>query len=207
MTHFSKIRILAFGLAMLPAAVGAQQGNPAARIDAAMSAAAGADIPVALLESKVQEGRAKGVPEARIAAAVEARLDALVRARTALGRAGARAVGAGDLSVAADALQAGVAESSMVDVMTRVAAPRRAVATAVLTELVELGVASDVALARVHAAIAQGGEALVNLPAQASDRARGNGRGRVRVDVGPPPEVDAGVRGGNRGRGNRPNQD
>jgi hypothetical protein len=190
--------ILALALAVVPAAVGAQQAAPATRIETALTTATRVGIPTSLLESKVQEGRAKGIPEARIAAAVEARLDALVRARTALSRAQATGIGAAELSVAADALQAGVAETSMVDVMTRVAAPRRAVAAAVLTELVELGVASDVALSRVHAAIAQGGEALVNLPAQASERARGNARGRV--EVGPPVEVDAGVRG--RGRGN-----
>lgn len=191
--------ILALGLAIAPAGLGAQQGAPAARIDAALSTATRVGIPTSLLESKVQEGRAKGIPDVRIAAAVEARLDALVRARTALDRARAQAIGAAELSVAADALQAGVAETSMVDVMTRVAAPRRAVAAAVLTELVELGVASDVALARVHAAIAQGGEALVNLPAQASENARGNARGRSN---GPPVEVDATVRGRGRGNGN-----
>lgn len=190
--------ILALGLAIAPAGLNAQQAAPAARIDAALSTATRVGIPTSLLESKVQEGRAKGIPDVRIAAAVEARLDALVRARTALDRARAQAIGAAELSVAADALQAGVTETSMVEVMTRVSAPRRAVAAAVLTELVELGVASDVALARVHAAIAQGGEALVNLPAQASENARG--RGRVN---GPPVEVDATVRG--RGRNNNPN--
>lgn len=192
-------------LALLPAALGAQQ-TPSARIETALAAAAAADIPVALLESKVLEGRAKGVAEGRIAAAVESRLDALVRAQTALTRAGTRGVVAADLAVAADALQAGVAETSMVDVMTRVAPQRRAVATAVLTELVELGLASDVALARVHAAVAQGGEALVNLPAQASERARGHGRGGVRLDVGPSVEVDDGIRGRGRGRGNQPDR-
>ena len=198
--------VLAFALAV-PAAVGAQQTAPAARIDAAFGAASRAQIPVTLLESKVQEGRAKGVPEARIAAAVEARLDALVRAQTALSRANARGIGAADLSVAADALQAGVAEAAMVDVMTRVPAERRTVAAAVLTQLVELGLASDVAAARVHEAIARGGEALVNLPSQASERAREltTGRGRGRVDAGPPIEVEAGIRGRGRGPGNNGN--
>jgi hypothetical protein len=188
--------MLGLGLVLLPVAGVAQQGDPDARLDAALRAATRAEIPVSLLESKISEGRAKGIAEARIATAVEARLDALIRADAALERGRARAVSAGELSIAADALQVGVTENAMVDVMTRAPAERRAVATAVLTELVELGVASDVALARVHAAIAQGGEALVNLPARSSDRARGHGRGGVRVDVGPPAEVDAGVRGG-----------
>lgn len=194
--------LAALGLLLAPAAVSAQQGEAAARIEAAFETATGAGIPVELLQSKVQEGRAKGVSEARIAAAVEARLTALTRAQGALTRGGARGVAAADLAVAADALQAGVAESAMVDVMTRAPQARRAVATAVLTELVELGLASEVALSRVHAAIAQGGEALVNLPGQVSENARANARGRVRVEVGPPAEVDAGVRGRGRGRPN-----
>lgn len=194
--------LVALAMMLVPVAAGAQQGDATVRIGSAFAAAADAGIPVSLLESKVQEGRAKGVPEARIAAAVEARLAALTRAQTALARGGARGVAAGDLAIAADALQAGVEESSMVDVMTRVAPARRAVATAVLTELVALGLASEVALSRVHAAIAQGGEALVNLPGQVSESARANGQGRVRVDVGPPVEVEAGVRGRARGRPN-----
>lgn len=195
--------ILALVLAVAPAALGAQQAAPAARIDAALDAATRAQIPVSLLESKVQEGHAKGIPEARIAAAVEARLNALVRAQSVLARADARGIGAAELSVAADALQAGVSESSMADVMTRVPNERRTVAAAVLTELVELGLASDVAIARVHEAIARGGEALVNLPSQVPERARARVNGRGRVDAGPPIEVDAGVRG--QGRGNNGN--
>lgn len=195
--------MMGLALALLPVAVGAQQGDPEARIGAAMQAAARAEIPVSLIQSKVSEGRAKGVAEARIASAVEARLEALVRAQSALTRGRAQAVSAGELSIAADALQAGVHESAMVDVMTRAPAERRAVATAVLTELVELGLASEVALARVQAAIAQGGEALVNLPAEASDRGRGHGRGAAPGNIGSSPEVEAGVRGGVdvRGRG------
>jgi hypothetical protein len=191
-----RVLIFVLGLALAPTALGAQQGSPAARIDAALETATRAGIPVSLLESKVQEGRAKGVAEARIAAAVEARLDALVRASTALSRAQARGLGAAELSVAADALQAGVSEASMVEVMTEVPADRRAVATAVLTELVELGMASDVALVRVREAAGRGGEALLNLRGQSGVR----GRGRLNLDVGPPVEVDAGVRGRGRGR-------
>ena len=200
-----RVLMFALGLAMAPAAVSAQQTTSAARIDAALETAVSAGIPVSLLESKVQEGRAKGVAEARIASAVEARLDALVRAQAALGRAQARGIGAAELSVAADALQAGVNERSMVRVMTEVPAPRRAVAAAVLTELVELGVASDVALQHVQDAVRRGGEALVNLPGEASERGLINGRGHGRVDAGPPVEVDASVRGRGRGRGNNPN--
>lgn len=196
--------MLALGLLMAPTLASAQQ-DPSARIDAALANAARAEIPVSLIQSKVQEGMAKGVPEARIAAAVEARLDALVRARNALDRAGAAAVAAGDLAIAADAIQAGVGLSAVVDVMTGTPPERRAVATAVLTELVGMGVASDVALARIQSAINAGGEALVNLPAEASANARGGARGGNRGNAGPPAGVDASVRGGVNVNPGRPN--
>src|SRR5687767_13244467 len=56
------------------------QLGPTARIDAAMQAAAQADIPLTLLESKVAEGKAKNVPLDRIATAVEIRLQSLIKA-------------------------------------------------------------------------------------------------------------------------------
>ena len=69
-------------LAAFPAAAHAQ--DPQQRIDAARRRAESAGIPVALLDSKVAEGRAKGVPMDRIAGAVERRLGALSRAREAM---------------------------------------------------------------------------------------------------------------------------
>lgn len=197
MTMHVRRLILAAALAALPAAASAQ-ATPSARIDAALRTAAQAQIPVSLLQSKIDEGRAKNVPEARIAAAVEARLAALQRASQALAAARASAITSGELAIAADAIQAGVGADAVVAVMTTTPVERRAVATAVLTELVELGIASDVALSRIRAAIAQGGEALVNLPAAASQRARGRGRAGATVDV------DAGIRGNDdRGRPDR----
>src|SRR5688572_27753283 len=65
----------------------AQAKTPKARIDAAMHAAARANVPASLLESKVAEGEAKRVPQERIATAVEARLQALVRASETMDRA------------------------------------------------------------------------------------------------------------------------
>jgi hypothetical protein len=61
-------------LAMLPTALQAQ--NAEERIAAAMQYAQNAGIPVSLLDSKVQEGKAKGIPMDRIAAAVERRAEA-----------------------------------------------------------------------------------------------------------------------------------
>ena len=82
-------------------AQGQGQGTAQARIDAALSAAAEAKIPLSLIQSKVAEGEAKRVPMERIAAAVEARLKGLVRASEAMDRAGIEARSEGELLVSA----------------------------------------------------------------------------------------------------------
>lgn len=175
-------------LTALPAAAVAQTGQAQgqataaaatetaqARIAAAMQAAASAEIPLSLLESKVQEGQAKQVPMERIALAVEARLQGLLRARDVLGRADATAVSEGELLVAAEALRAGVSENALIRVTREADGERRAVATAVLTDLVRLGYGNDNAFARVNAALSGGPEALVNLRAEAAANLRARG--------------------------------
>lgn len=129
-----------------------------ARIEAALTTATQAGIPVELLQSKVAEGHAKGVAEARIAAAVEARLQGLQRAAAALSRSEVDNASAAELSVAADALQAGVSENALIKVSNSAPAERRAVAIATLTGLVQLGHASDQALARVSAVLRSNAE-------------------------------------------------
>lgn len=158
------------------------------RIDAAVSRAREAGIPVALLESKVAEGKAKGVPMERIAVAVERREAALEKASDALGRSEHDAA---NLSVAADAVESGV--SAAVLKATADAAPRdrRVVAIAALTELVRQGTLPDAALARVKDALKRGPEALANLPAQA---AAGQGRAGAQ-----PPRNEGGNSGQGRG--------
>ena len=159
----------------------AQAATPQARIDAAMRAAATAGIPASLLESKVREGEAKRVPLDRVAAAVEARFDALVRAKDALARADATVVTEGELLVASEALRAGVTETALVRITRETSGERRAVATAVLTDLVRLGYEDGDAFARVHAALAGGPEALVNLRAEAAASLRA--RGLLSTDI------------------------
>src|SRR5690606_4220191 len=66
------------------ATAGAAVQTPEARIEAALASAAEAGIPMALIESKIAEGKAKGVAMERLAAAVEARLAGLQRAANAL---------------------------------------------------------------------------------------------------------------------------
>lgn len=198
---YRKTLMLIAATILTPAAVAAQSGQttaeaqaaarattPEARIEAAMAAAARAEIPTSLLESKVREGRAKRVPMDRVAAAVEARLEALVRAKDALGRAEIRSAGQGELLVAAEALRAGVSEAALVRISRQAPAERRAVATAVLTDLVRLGYDSGAAFARVDAALSSGPEALVNLRAEAAASLRA--RGLLSTDIG------AGLTGG-----------
>lgn len=145
---------------------------PEDRIATALEQAADAGVPVALLESKIAEGRAKGVPEARIAAAVEQRLVALRQAQALMGASGdpEAAVSDGDLSLGADALLAGVDGEAVAAVARDAPRERLGVAMAVLTELVYLGVASTTAVERVMGALQRGPAALLGLPAQARGR-------------------------------------
>ncbi len=181
--------ILAAVLLLSPLSWAAAQ-DPAQRIEAARQRAAQAGIPVSLLNDKVAEGRAKNVPEERIAAAVVRRLASLERARAAM-RAGSRppALTPADLSVGADALENGV-DAAVLGRLAQAAPPAsRAQAIAVLTQLVQRGVASEQALARVTAALAGGAEALRQLPGEAQSN---NGQGNANANPGNP----------NRGNGN-----
>jgi lambda repressor-like predicted transcriptional regulator len=177
----TKTLCLAAALLFAPAALLAQDSTAAAspasganaRIDAALDAAMDAGIPLSLLERKVAEGKAKGVPMERIAVAVEHRLDALTEAHDALVKAGLKSTTEGELSVAADAVQAGVSQSALVTLTKEAPNQSRAVAIAVLTDLVATGHASDQALASVQAALAHGPEALANLSAESAGQAHG----------------------------------
>lgn len=156
-------------------AANAQAGDPEARIAAVMGAAAKAEIPRSLLESKLEEGRAKGVAMERIAAAMEARLNGLLRAQTALQESGVTAVSEGELLVASEALTAGVSQTALAEVMAGSPGERRAVAAAVLTDLVRLGYGSPEAVVRLNGALSSGPEALVNLRAEAAASLRARG--------------------------------
>lgn len=201
-------------LAALPAPAHAQ--DPQQRIDAARRRAEAEGIPVALLDSKVDEGRAKGVPLDRIAAAVERRRESLSRARAAM--ASAR-VSPEDLGVGADAIEAGVEPGALGRLATAAPGDRRAVAIAVLTQLVSQGESSERALARVTSVLHGPSDALRRLPGEAPERGRGNGpppgRGnqgqgnaRGRGQGGPPAAVPGPTErpGRGKGRGNNPNR-
>jgi uncharacterized protein YoaH (UPF0181 family) len=224
-TRYMIVRLfvaLWLALAAFPAAAHAQ--DPQQRIDAARRRAESAGIPVALLDSKVAEGRAKGVPLDRIATAVDRRLESLSRARTAMAGAPRGApVTSDDLSVGADALEAGVTPAVLGRLTAAAPGEHRAIAIAALTQLVSQGMGSEQALARVTSTLRQGPDALRRLPGEAaSERSRGNngngpppGRGnqgqgnaRGRGQGGPPAAVPGPTDrpGRGKGRGNNPNK-
>lgn len=156
-------------LAVVPVALAAQDAAPAGtngRVTAALDAAMEAGIPTSLLERKIAEGRAKGVPMERIAAAVEARLEALVAARDALASAGVEQATEGELAAGADAVTAGVSATALSAVSQSTPEDGRMVAIAILTDLVAQGQASERALAAVQGAFAGGPDAVADLRAR-----------------------------------------
>ena len=172
----------------------AQVQPPQDRINTALARAKQVGIPVSLLESKIAEGKAKGVSLDRIAAALERRESNLEHASQVL--KGVQGTGDADLAVAADALESGVSDAVLKAVSEAAPRDRRAVAIAALTQLVQMGHASDVALARVRDALKGKPEELLNLPAQ---EGRGRGRG-----PDPVPAADAASGRGNAGNSGGP---
>jgi len=173
----------------------AQVQPPQDRINTALARARQVGVPVALLESKIAEGKAKGVSLERIADAVARREAALERASEALR---GKPEAASSLSVGADAVEAGVSDAALKAIADNAPRDRRNVAIAVLTELVGQGHASATALERVTEALKRGPDALANLPAQAAAARAGsagaaNGRGGRAggADPGPPAGVPA----------------
>ena len=190
----SKTLCLAAALVLSPAALSAQGAN--ARVDAALESAVEAGIPVSLLEQKIAEGKAKSVPMERIAAAVEKRLEARAQARDAMTKAGLESATAGELSVAADAVQGGVSQTALATISQRSSGDNRAVAIAVLTDLVAMGHAPERAQLQVEAALARGPEALANLRAESAGQVAaqgGIGAGAVAGAAGGGVQVGAGA--------------
>jgi hypothetical protein len=153
-------------IALLPAALEAQSAED--RIEAAKIRAQSTGIPVALLDSKIDEGKAKGVSMDRIAVAVERRASALEQAHATMARGGQELSDA-DLAAGADALGAGISAAVLETISETAPQDRRAVAITALMELVDLEVAPEEALERVMEALERGPEALASLPGQASE--------------------------------------
>lgn len=161
----------------------AQVQPPQERINRALDRARQVGIPVELLESKIAEGKAKGVSLERIAAVIERRQAVLERAGALLRTR--EGVQPADVSVTADAFEAGISDVVLTTVMDTAPRERRVVAIAALTRLVELGHAPQAALDRVREALKRGPEVLNGLASQTGGR-----RG------GPPDSTPAAGRGG-----------
>jgi hypothetical protein len=170
----------------VPATLSAQAATAQAQIDAALDRVQQAGIPADLVQMKVREGQAKGVPSDRIATAATHRAAALIRAQNALNRAGVQPT-RDDLAAGADALGSGVSEAVLEALAGVTPGEHRAVAIAVLGALYGEGVLPAQAFARVQAAMERGPEALANLPAQAAAARGGQG--------GPPSQAGQGQRG------------
>jgi len=148
------------GLSLLTAgAAPAVAQSAGERLDAALDRAAEAGIPVVLLESKVAEGRAKGVPMDRIAAAVEQRAAALATAMEAIGN---QNIGLASLALAAEAIEGGVSRIALQAIVESAPQDRRSVAVAVLGHLVTQGHAPEAALEAVRGALGRP-DSLANL--------------------------------------------
>jgi hypothetical protein len=205
MIRFASISMILLAVPLVSAS--AQELDPAQRVQAALDRAAAAGIPVSLLESKIAEGRAKGVRPDVLAGAIERREVGLLRAREAM--SAAAAVSPADLGVGADALEVGVQPEVLRRLAASASSEHRAVAIVALTELVVAGHPAEQALQQVQEALRRGPAALSNLP-----RGRGvgpppdAGRGRGPGGQGPPgqgggagPGPPAGVPGGGQGQG------
>jgi hypothetical protein len=159
------------GLTLLPTVAVAQ--TPEEQVAAALTRAESAGIPVSLLQSKIDEGKAKGIPMDRIAAAIDARLKGLEQARAAMTKSSSD-VNAAELSVGADAIGAGVSAAVLAEIAASTGHDKRAVAIAALTQLVQQGIVSEAALTRVQDALARGPQALANLASQSGGHASPN---------------------------------
>lgn len=191
-TRWASSVLLLLAATLLPVTAAAQSADQ--QVQDALEQAEEMGIPTSLLQSKIDEGRAKGVPMDRIAAAVQRRLDGLSQARSAL--EGIPDVSTGDLDVSADALQSGVSAEVLAALAESAPADRRAAAIAALGYLVDANIAPQEALNRVQDALDRGPQALQNLPAQAVGPGAGGPPegvpgGGPPADVGPPDGVPA----------------
>jgi hypothetical protein len=175
------LMVAVFGLFAPAALAGQTQADAAAeaRMQAAIDHALEAGVPVAMLESKIAEGRAKGVSMARIAAAVEHRAEVLTRVQTAFA-ARREAVSQAELTAAADAHERGVTVDKITELSAQ-AGNDRAAALTVLADLVANGRAPEHALLRVQAALSGGASELARMR---NTEIRGNAAAGARVEVG-----------------------
>ncbi len=156
-------------LAAFPTLLSAQSAD--SRIQAAIERISSAGLPADLLDVRVAEGRAKGVPDQQIADVIERRAEALITASGALSGL-APAISPTDLTAGADAVEAGIPAAAIRQVAQEARSEDRSVAISVLTYLYrERALPLDVAIGDVLAALERGPGALRELPAAAGQPA------------------------------------
>ncbi|MBI4408086.1 MAG: hypothetical protein HY561_00165 [Gemmatimonadetes bacterium] len=129
---------------------GRGEAEAEARIEAALEQALEAGVPVSLLESKIEEGKAKGVSMTRIASTIEHRLEVLLEAKQAMEERG-REARPGELAAAAFALESGAEANAVAEVGRSAPPEQREEALIELGELVAHGESSARAAALVQA--------------------------------------------------------
>lgn len=166
-------------VALAAAATPSSAQSPDERIRTTLERAAEAGIPTSLLQSKLAEGRAKGISEERIAPALDRRLDGLVRAGEILSEV--PRLREADLDLGADALESGVSEAVLAEIATTAAPHDRSAAIAALGHLVPADIAPEDALERVRNALdrGRGPATLEDLPGFAPGPAGPSGPGEL----------------------------
>jgi hypothetical protein len=165
-------------MAVLLTPVGLQaQGaeHAAERLQEAQARVLQAGIPAGLLESRISEGRAKGLTEERIAEIAERRAAGLLKAQEAIAGNG-RSSSEAELGAGAAALEAGANGEALRAVIQQARENDASVALSVLGELLNQGIPVGHAQERVAAAMLRGGDALANLPQQAAEARERRGR-------------------------------
>jgi hypothetical protein len=145
----------------------------AARILDRIVAARAADLPARALEHRALELAAKGVPPARVEEGVARHAERLGAARAALVRAGRTAPDDSETEAAELAIRGG-ADGAAVSALAKSAPSGQSLAVPlfVLAGLMDRGLPSDQAIARVHATLAEraAGRAAQGPPAHAGGR-------------------------------------
>lgn len=181
MTRKSWIRLMTpcVLVALAATATPAAAQSPDERIRATLARATDAGIPTSLLQSKLAEGRAKGIPGERIAPALDRRLDGLVRAEEVLSEV--PRLREADLDLGADALESGVSEAVLAEIATTAAPRDRSAAIAALSHLVAADIAPEDALERVRNALDRdrGSATLEDLPGFGPGPAGASGPGEL----------------------------
>lgn len=127
-----KLTVLTLMVLMLVTPAGVAHGDPA--LDGLLSRAAADGLPVDALRSKVREGKAKRIPEARVRAVVQQLMQHMQQARSWL-RTGKKAVPPALMVAVAQARMAGLAERDLKSLVPAGSGPQLAQRVDTLVDL------------------------------------------------------------------------